>query len=141
MPVRDWFEQRSFHRQDFSDLASSGEAMRRPAITLILPAREVAGTIGPILDTVTRLNERSGLVDQVLVVDADSADGTADIARPRGAEVYSENELLPEYGPAQGKGDAMWRALRWRAAISSCSPTPIRVISVSILSTARSARC
>jgi glucosyl-3-phosphoglycerate synthase len=111
MPVRDWFEKRSFQHQDFSDLASSGEAMRRPAITLILPGREVAGTIGPILDTVARLNERSGLVDQVLVVDADSADGTADIARGHGAEVYSENELLPEYGPAQGKGDAMWRAL------------------------------
>ena len=85
--------------------------MRRPAVTLILPAREVAGTIGPILDTVARLNERTGLVDQVLVIDADSADGTADIARAHGAEVYSENELLPEYGPAQGKGDAMWRAL------------------------------
>ena len=38
MPVRDWFEQKSFHHQDFSALASSGEAMRRPAITLILPA-------------------------------------------------------------------------------------------------------
>jgi glucosyl-3-phosphoglycerate synthase len=45
------------------------------------------------------------------VVDADSPDGTADIARARGAEVYSENELLPGYGPAQGKGDAMWRGL------------------------------
>src|SRR5580704_11721457 len=111
MPVRDWFEQRSFNHQDFSDLASSGEATRRPGITLILPAREVAGTIGPILDTVASLNERSNLVDQVLVVDADSADGTADVARAHGAEVYSENELLPEYGPAQGKGDAMWRAL------------------------------
>jgi glucosyl-3-phosphoglycerate synthase len=111
MPVRDWFEQRSFHHQDFSGLASPDEATRRPAVTLILPAREVAGTIGPILDTVARLNERTGLVDQVLVIDADSADGTADIARAHGAEVHSENELLPEYGPAQGKGDAMWRAL------------------------------
>src|ERR1700736_726870 len=111
MTVRDWFEQRSFHHRDFSGLASSGETTRRPAVTLILPTREVAGTIGPILDTVARLNERSGLVDQVLVVDADSRDGTADIARARGAEVYSENELLPGYGPAQGKGDAMWRAL------------------------------
>ena len=45
------------------------------------------------------------------MIDADSADGTADIARAHGAEVYSENELLPDYGPAQGKGDAMWRAL------------------------------
>ncbi|HXL19283.1 MAG TPA: glucosyl-3-phosphoglycerate synthase, partial [Streptosporangiaceae bacterium] len=111
MPVRDWFEQRSFHHQDFSGLARPGEATRRPAVTLILPAREVADTIGPILDTVARLNERTGLVDQVLVIDADSADGTADIARAHGAEVYSENELLPKYGPAQGKGDAMWRAL------------------------------
>jgi len=86
MTVWDWFEQRSFHHRDFSGLSGAGGA--RPAITLILPAREVAGTIGPILDTVARLNERSGLVDQVLVIDADSADGTADIARARGAEVY-----------------------------------------------------
>lgn len=47
----------------------------------------------------------------MLVIDADSADGTADIAREHGAEVFSENELLPEYGPVQGKGDAMWRGL------------------------------
>jgi glucosyl-3-phosphoglycerate synthase len=111
MTVRDWFEQRSFHHRDFGRLAVSGQAVPHPAVTLVLPAREVAATIGPILDTVARLNERGGLVDQVLVIDADSADGTAGIARAHGAEVYSENELLPEYGPAQGKGDAMWRAL------------------------------
>jgi glucosyl-3-phosphoglycerate synthase len=83
MTVRDWFEQRSFHYRDFGRLAVSGPAARdtwartHPAVTLILPAREVAATIGPILDTVARLNEQSGLIDQVLVVDADSADGTA----------------------------------------------------------------
>jgi glucosyl-3-phosphoglycerate synthase len=38
-------------------------------------------------------------------------DGTGAIARAHGAEVYSENELMPEYGPALGKGDAMWRSL------------------------------
>ncbi len=109
LTVWDWFGQRSFHHGDFSDLASPG--MPRPAVTLILPTREVAGTIGPILDTVARLNDRSDLVSQIVVVDADSADGTADIARGHGAEVYSENELCPDFGPAQGKGDAMWRAL------------------------------
>jgi glucosyl-3-phosphoglycerate synthase len=67
--------------------------------------------VGPILDTVAALRARTGLPSQVLVIDADSADGTADIARAHGAEVYSENELLAEYGPAQGKGDAMWRGL------------------------------
>jgi glucosyl-3-phosphoglycerate synthase len=47
----------------------------------------------------------------VLVVDADSADGSADVARAAGAEVVGEADLLPELGPMLGKGDAMWRAL------------------------------
>src|SRR5271165_3524319 len=109
--VWEWFEQRSFHFRDFQDLAESGATRNPLTTTLVLPTRNVADTIGPILDTVTRLNERTGLIEQVVVVDADSADGTADIARAHGAEVYSENELLPEYGGAHGKGDAMWRAL------------------------------
>jgi glucosyl-3-phosphoglycerate synthase len=50
-------------------------------------------------------------VDQVLVVDAASADGTAELARRLGAEVHQEAELMPELGPPLGKGDAMWRAL------------------------------
>src|SRR5580698_7066504 len=111
MTVWEWFEQRSFHYRDFCDLAGRGEIGRGLTTTLILPTRNVAATIGPILDTVARLNERTGLVEQVIVVDADSPDGTAEIARAHGAEVYSENELLPAYGPSQGKGDAMWRSL------------------------------
>jgi glucosyl-3-phosphoglycerate synthase len=111
MTVWEWFEQRSFHYRDFCDIAGNGGPGRPLSTTLILPTRNVAATIGPILDAVARLTERTGLVDQVIVVDADSGDGTAEIARARGAEVYSENELLPAYGPSQGKGDAMWRSL------------------------------
>jgi glucosyl-3-phosphoglycerate synthase len=111
MTVWEWFEQRSFHYRDFGPLVHPGTARPRPSTTLILPTREVAGTIIPILDCVARLNARNLLIDQVIVVDADSGDGTQDIARAWGAEVYSENELLPQYGPAQGKGDAMWRSL------------------------------
>jgi glucosyl-3-phosphoglycerate synthase len=109
--VRDWFGQRSFRHQEFAGLAAPGGKARQLSTTVIFPARNVAGTIGPILAAVHRLNDRCGLVDQVIVVDADSPDGTAEIARAWGAEVYSENELLPEYGPARGKGDAMWRSL------------------------------
>ena len=111
--ARDWFEERSFQHGDFAELAEPGPAGRRtPAtVSLVLPTRNVAETIGPILDQLARLNLRSNLVDQVIVVDADSTDGTSGIARRWGAEVYSENELLPEYGIARGKGDAMWRSL------------------------------
>src|SRR5580693_595558 len=106
MTVWEWFRRRSFHHGDYRGLAAGGQTT-----TLILPARNVAATIGPILDTVAVLRARTGLPGQVVVVDADSPDGTARVARAHGAEVYSENDLLPEYGPAQGKGDAMWRSL------------------------------
>ena len=106
MTVWEWFGRRSFRHPDYRGLVAGGRTT-----TLILPARNVAATIGPILDSVAGLRARTGLPGQVVVVDADSPDGTADIARAHGAEVYSENELLPEYGPAQGKGDAMWRGL------------------------------
>ncbi len=112
MTVWEWFEQRSYHHRDFESLAQpSDNGAERPSVTLIFPARNVAGTIGTILTAVEALRVRTGLPDQVIVVDADSPDGTADIARACGAEVYSENELMPGYGPGQGKGDAMWRAL------------------------------
>jgi glucosyl-3-phosphoglycerate synthase len=111
MTVWEWFHQRSFHHRDFGGLASGMNGAERPSVTLIFPARNVAGTIGSILSVVAGLRARTGLPEQVIVIDADSADGTAEVARSHGAEVYSENELMPGYGPAQGKGDAMWRAL------------------------------
>ena len=80
---------------------------KRETVTAVLPAREVADTIGPIVETLMGLD----LVDQVLVVDAASEDGTADRARALGAEVHQESELVDDLGPALGKGDAMWRAL------------------------------
>jgi glucosyl-3-phosphoglycerate synthase len=93
---------------------------KRQTLTVVLPAREVADTVGPIVERILGLE---GLVDQVLVVDADSADGTGAVARAAGAEVVSEVALgaggdrpgahsaLAAFGPMLGKGDAMWRAL------------------------------
>src|SRR5204863_5653007 len=55
--------------------------------------------------------KEKGVIDRMLVVDADSTDGTAEIAAARGAEVIQQGSLLPHMGPVLGKGDAMWRAL------------------------------
>lgn len=79
-------------------------------MTVCLPAKEVAATIGPIVRSLVLLRER-GVIDSVVVVDADSADGTAAIAASEGATVLGEAELLPEFGPVLGKGDALWRVL------------------------------
>jgi glucosyl-3-phosphoglycerate synthase len=72
--------------------------------SVVLPAREEAATVGPIVASVIGAH-------QVLVVDAASEDGTAEVATAAGAEVVQESELLPEFGPVLGKGDAMWRSL------------------------------
>jgi glucosyl-3-phosphoglycerate synthase len=87
---------RSFSHTDFGDLDLS-------AVSVVIPARECAETIGAIAGSIE--------AGQVLVLDAASRDGTARIAAEAGAEVVQEAELMPEFGPVRGKGDAMWRAL------------------------------
>jgi glucosyl-3-phosphoglycerate synthase len=97
---------RRFHHSEF-DLSRLLE-LKSEAITVVLPAREVADTIGQIVE---RLRTLDPLIDQILVVDASSRDRTAEVAAAAGAEVHQESELVPEFGQALGKGDAMWRAL------------------------------
>lgn len=86
-------------------------AAKAESVAAILPARECAATIGATVAALLPLRER-GLVDRLVVVDADSADGSGELAREAGAEVLSEHALYPRLGPCQGKGDAMWRAAR-----------------------------
>ena len=96
----------AFHHREFP---AARLARRGPSVSVCLPARNEAQTIGAIVDSILPLVER-GVVDQVVVVD-DSSDGTAELARARGVEVHLQSELRPEFGPVRGKGDAMWRAL------------------------------
>ncbi|MDQ3588240.1 MAG: glucosyl-3-phosphoglycerate synthase [Actinomycetota bacterium] len=96
---------RRFHHSAYP--AELLRELKREAVTVVLPTREVADTIGPIVETLTALE----LIDQVLVIDAASEDGSGELARSLGAEVHKESELVPSLGPAVGKGDAMWRAL------------------------------
>ena len=79
-------------------------------MSVCLPARECAQTVGEIVAALVELRE-AGVVDEVVVVDAASADDTASVAERAGASVLQEAELMPSLGPALGKGDAMWRAL------------------------------
>lgn len=96
---------------DHSDFSATELKGRLPGpVSVVIPTRNCAGTIAATVEEITPL-VATGLVGQILVVDADSPDGTADAARAAGAEVRSENELLPDFGPARGKGDAMWRAV------------------------------
>ncbi|MEA2225942.1 MAG: glucosyl-3-phosphoglycerate synthase [Solirubrobacteraceae bacterium] len=104
----DWRARRSYSAAQFP--LRRLLAAKRETVALVLPAREVAATIAPIAAHAARLRD-AGLLDEVLVVDARSRDGSARLAARAGLSVVQEDELCAQLGPARGKGDAMWRAL------------------------------
>jgi glucosyl-3-phosphoglycerate synthase len=106
--ARRWHESRTLHHSDFPPERLSAE--RTVSVSVCVPAREEADTVGAIVADLVELRE-AGVVDQVLVIDAGSSDGTAKVAARAGAQVFQETDLLPDVGPPLGKGDAMWRAL------------------------------
>ena len=103
-----WAQERTFHHSSFA--ADAIAAARDETVSVCLPARECAPTIEAIVGEL-RSCQSAGVIDEIVVVDADSADGTARLARQAGARVLLESELTGELGPVAGKGDAMWRAL------------------------------
>ena len=108
--VATWAERRRYDAADFP-VSRLLEVKGTSSVTVIIPTKQCAATIGGVLrDTVGPL-AGAGVVDAVVVIDAASADGTEAVARSYGAQVLQQDELLPAYGPALGKGDAMWRAL------------------------------
>jgi glucosyl-3-phosphoglycerate synthase len=102
--VRSWQQTHTYDHRDFP-----AESLRGSSVSVCLPARNEARTIAPILRELTPLLEL-GVIEQLVVLD-DSTDGTGDLARAAGAEVFQQRGLMPELGPVLGKGDAMWRAL------------------------------
>lgn len=87
------------------DFSAEGltEAKGDRVVTVCIPAHDEAATVGAVVEAVRRAHLRavggSGLVDEVVVVDDGSADGTADAARAAGATVVRR--------PHGGKGSAM----------------------------------
>jgi glucosyl-3-phosphoglycerate synthase len=99
---------RSFHHAEFA--AERLRAARAETISVCVPARDEVATIAGVVAPLVALRD-AGVVDEVLVADGDSRDGTAAIAAALGADVVRPSELLTSFGPVLGKGDAMWRAL------------------------------
>ena len=99
---------RAFHHAEFP--ADRLRAEREETISVCIPAREEAATIAAVVAPLVALRE-AGVIDEVVVLDDDSRDGTGEIADRLGADVVHPARLLPEFGPVLGKGDAMWRAL------------------------------
>ena len=109
--VRAWLTHRTSRTEDWL-LGHMVEQKRGRRISVVLPARDEAATIGGIVTAVREaLVERAGLVDEILVVDSRSRDATAEVASAAGATVVHQDAVLPETRPAHGKGEALWKGV------------------------------
>jgi glucosyl-3-phosphoglycerate synthase len=99
-----------FSHEEFPP-ATLAAAKAERFVSVCLPARNEAATVGNVVARVGELAERWALVDEVVVVDDASTDDTAAVAGAAGAVVVRAADVLPECGPGTGKGEALWKAL------------------------------
>lgn len=86
--------------------------MKRLSISVCIPARDEQSTIGTLVETLSAdLSARGGIIDEIIVLDHGSLDATAQVAHDAGAVVVAADGIARAWGPAQGKGDVLWRSL------------------------------
>jgi glucosyl-3-phosphoglycerate synthase len=109
--VQAWFGRRTSTGTDW-DREALLDAKDGTTVSIVLPARNEAGTVGAIVRRLRRdLVGAVPLVDEIVVVDSGSDDRTAAVARDAGATVVRQDRVLPELGDRPGKGEALWKSL------------------------------
>ena len=109
-----WFAENSFHAHEFSDIRKLVALKERQNLTISvgLPALNEEKTIGTVIKRVRNaLMDRVPLIDQIVVIDSDSEDRTAEIAAELGVPVHRHSQILKELGSHVGKGEALWKSL------------------------------
>jgi glucosyl-3-phosphoglycerate synthase len=114
--ARAWFQHRTTAATslDEIDTAALLLAKRRGGhrVSVVLPARNEEATVGRLVSDVRdRWMGRQALVDELVVIDSDSTDATAAVARAAGADVVATTDVLPAHGTRPGKGEALWKSL------------------------------
>ncbi|HEX4190245.1 MAG TPA: glucosyl-3-phosphoglycerate synthase [Marmoricola sp.] len=88
------------------------KAARGLSVSLVVPARNEAATVGDVVTRVREaLVETTDLLDEIVVIDSDSTDDTFAVAEDAGAVVHRSAEIRPDLGTNPGKGEAMWKSL------------------------------
>jgi glucosyl-3-phosphoglycerate synthase len=109
-----WLKTHTFHHSEFEDIARlvALKQAKGHRISLAFPTLNEEATIGDeILAIRSELMERRPLLDEIAVIDSGSVDRTLEVAAAAGADVYSAQECLPQFGHWPGKGDNLWKSL------------------------------
>jgi glucosyl-3-phosphoglycerate synthase len=106
-----WSERNTHHWDDWA-LAELIAAKAGRTVSLVVPARNEAATVGDVVGRVREaLVETVALLDEIVVIDSDSTDETYAVATGAGAVVHRSAEIRPDLGTVPGKGEAMWKSL------------------------------
>ncbi len=110
--ITDWFARRTSDIDDWP-LSRVLTAKAGTTVAVVLPARDEEATVGEIVGAIRDelTHGADPLVDELIVVDSDSRDATPQVAADSGARVIALGDVLPDYPPRAGKGEAMWRGL------------------------------
>jgi glucosyl-3-phosphoglycerate synthase len=111
--TRTWFASRTSHWHDWpKDQLLAAKHRLGVSISVVIPARNEQQTISGVVGSIaSALVARVPLVDELIVMDSDSTDATAEAAARAGAVVYRTAEVLPSAGSVPGKGEALWKSL------------------------------
>src|SRR5215469_8290803 len=80
-------------------------------VSVVIPARNEEATVGEVVSRIATLAAGTGLVDELVVIDSDSTDNTAEAAARAGALVHRARDVAPELDSFPGKGEALWKSL------------------------------
>ncbi len=110
--ARSWFDACTFRAADF-ELAALVEARETSgeSISVVIPAHDESGTVADVVGQIAQQLLAPGLVDELIVIDSDSTDDTAAVARAAGATVHAARDIDTGHHPVPGKGEALWKSL------------------------------
>lgn len=112
--VDKWFAENTFHSNEFANLDQLMELKKAShlRISLAMPALNEEKTVGKVITTIkTALMDNVPLIDEMVLIDSNSTDHTREIAEDLGVKTYIHQQILPELGARDGKGEALWKSL------------------------------
>ncbi|MBZ4322802.1 glucosyl-3-phosphoglycerate synthase [Streptomyces huiliensis] len=112
--VERWLSRRSWTAADRPlDRLLAAKRETGTTVSVVLPALDEEATVGDIVAAIRRdlMTAEAPLVDELVVLDSGSTDGTSRVAAAAGARVEHRDAVLPGLPAVPGKGEVLWRSL------------------------------